>query len=268
MKFKVWGSQGSVAGNLVAPNSLGSNTPCVSVELDNGEQLVLDAGSGIIPFALFSNNIPKTLIILLSHLHWDHIEGLPMALPSLCKKTSLTIAGDFGKSLSFAIETLFNPTFFPVALDTLNINLVQKHVCTFLKERGIVVKQLRLNHAVPCYGYRIFDGNKSLVYCTDNEIKPEAHAKTLVKFCHKADILIHDSQYLDSEKSLKKGLGHSFASDVADLAQQAEVKSLVLFHHEPFEQDIRHKQILNQANKILMGKIPVQWAKEGETFSL
>ncbi len=257
-----------MAGNLVSSGSLGSNTPCVSVELDNGEQLVLDAGTGIVPFDLLSNNISKKLIILLSHLHWDHIQGLPIALPSLCKKTSLTIAGDFGKSLSFALETLFNPTFFPVELGTLNINVVQKDVCTFLKERGIIVKQLRLNHPTTCYGYRIFDGNNSLVYCTDNEIKSENHAKALAQFCHKADVLIHDSQYPDSEKSLKKGWGHSFASNVADLAQLAEVKSLVLFHHAPFRQEVHYKEILNQANKILMGKIPVQWAKEGETFSL
>lgn len=245
MKIEFFGVRGSIAAPGPSTVKYGGNTPCVFIELDNGELLVLDAGTGIrkLGAKLFTSD--RRVNVLLSHGHWDHIQGYPFFAPIYQKDREIRVfTCDAGEHQQLC--SLFNQmdgAHFPIAANTLpsNSQCIMNEQENFLEHYHVTLKKMPINHPGGGCAFRIEENNLSCVYVTDNELFPPYKTATSydqwVEFCQDADVLIHDAQYLEEDLPLKHGWGHSLVSQVQQLALDANVKSLFLFHHDPDRTD-------------------------------
>jgi phosphoribosyl 1,2-cyclic phosphodiesterase len=259
-----------VRGSLATPGAstaiVGGNTACVEV-MAGDTRIVLDAGSGLrgLGESLVARG-PTETTILLSHLHWDHIQGLPFFVPLYIPGNRIDImSGPNGvMPLEAALRRVMTAPFFPVELD---------EVATQLRPRELRANQTfgigpvtciaaKLNHPDPVYGYRLELGQRSIVYATDTEhyacVDP-----TLRKLAAGADVLVYDAQYTPEEYPGKVGWGHSTWTAAVELARAAGVKQLVLFHHDPRRTDAQVADLEARARAAFPGAIA---AREGMTL--
>ena len=206
---------------------------------------------------------PRHSTILLSHLHWDHVCGLPFFTPIYVPGHRVEIAsGPNGvMPLDAAMRSVFKAPFFPVDYAELANQISTRELAANdkLTIGDITITMAKLNHPDPVYGYRLEHGGHSIVYATDTEhfacVDP-----TLEKLAAGADILIYDSQYTPEEYPSKVGWGHSTWQAGAELARAAGVPQLVLFHHDPGRSDAQLAAIEAQARANLPGTVA---AREG-----
>jgi phosphoribosyl 1,2-cyclic phosphodiesterase len=236
-----YGVRGSTAVPGPQTARYGGNTSCVHIELETGHDLILDAGTGIrlLGRKLASKSTPAN--ILLSHGHWDHIQGYPFFMPIYQSDRLIRVftsaAGDHGQICSL-FDQIDGATF-PVKANELpsRSECITENCEVELARQNIHVRRIPINHPGGGYGYRIDDDGMSCIYITDNELDPPGKVTTTydqwVDFCSGVDVLIHDAQYLESDMPYKHGWGHSLASQARQLAVDAEVGCLVLFHHDP-----------------------------------
>ena len=255
-----------VRGSVATPGgdmASGGNSSCVEVRAGD-TRIILDAGTGLL--ALGNERMAENLrhsTILLSHLHWDHIAGLPFFTPIYVPGHRVEIAsGPNGvMSLDQAMREVFRAPFFPVAFDDLGGTLTTRELRANDKFTigDITITMAKLNHPDPVYGFRLEHGGQSIVYATDTEhfacVDP-----TLKKLAAGADILIYDSQYTPEEYPSKVGWGHSTWQAGAELARAAGVPQLVLFHHDPGRSDQQLAVIEATARAALPGTVA---AREG-----
>jgi phosphoribosyl 1,2-cyclic phosphodiesterase len=257
------GVRGSIATPGVATHDAGGNTACVEV-CAGDTRIILDAGTGL--RALGNERMasgPRHSTILLSHLHWDHVAGLPFFTPIYVPGHRVEIAsGPNGvMPLEAAMRSLFKAPFFPIDFDDLGGQVTTRELrATDRFTIGdITITMARLNHPDPVYGFRLEHGGQSIVYATDTEhfacVDP-----TLKKLAAGADILIYDAQYTPEEYPTKVGWGHSTWTAGADLARAAGVPQLVLFHHDPGRDDAALAALEAQARAALPGTVA---AREG-----
>lgn len=242
-----WGTRGTIPTPGPATARYGGNTACVAVQ-DESHLVVLDAGTGI-------RSLGKQLLaaggvnglradIILSHAHWDHIQGLPYFAPLFMKGNLIKVWGP--KQGDVEMETilrqLMQPVTFPVPLDALAATLEVEHVNSEpMSTPGFTVRALRVRHPAVTMGYRLErQGGPSIVYVTDDELGPAgdydvgpAWRKRFVEFIGGADLLIHDAMYTPEEYPSHAGWGHSTYVEAVEVAHEAGVKRLALFHHEP-----------------------------------
>lgn len=241
-----WGTRGSIARPGEDTLKFGGNTPCVSVELTDDRLFIFDAGTGIV-------NLGRTLVgakkhykfnLFVSHPHWDHIQGLPFFQPLYQQGNEMVIHGtSHGKlSLREVISGQMDSLYFPVTIKEYASRVYFKE----LEEGSYEVEKLplgtiNLNHPGRTLGYRLGNGNgKSMAYITDNEIFPEGdqhNRRRLADFLSGVDVLVHDATYFDEEYPAHAKWGHSALSEVLKLADEAQVKRLFLFHHDPSHDD-------------------------------
>jgi phosphoribosyl 1,2-cyclic phosphodiesterase len=241
MEIRFWGVRGSIASPGPETANVGGNTSCVEV-MCNSQRIVLDAGTGLraLGNALVATREPQALSLLLSHFHWDHIQGLPFFVPAYMPQTKLTIVGasDGRHSLRDKLSRQMTEPHFPVQLDDLSAQLTYREARPMQAfDLGEVrVKVARLNHPGGVFAYRLEHEGSSIVYATDTEhyacVDPAL--KTLAQG---ADVLIYDAQYTEEEYQSKVGWGHSTYVAGAEVAKAAGVKRLVLFHHDPMRTD-------------------------------
>ena len=242
MTVTVWGARGSIPAPEGANSRYGGNTTCISVESDDAV-LVLDAGTGIRPLgqALFPSE--KEIYLLLTHVHSDHVQGFPFFGP-LYKPGRTTHVLDYERDgVCWSLLQNLDRFHFPLKPEEMPgmIDRVEGDVLAFLDKRGFSVTRQRVNHPGGAYGYRIQDGDRSMVFMPDNELRApdpcEVRFEDIVAFCTGADVLIHDAQYYADDLPFKWGWGHSSIVDACDLAIAADVGHLVLFHHDPGRTD-------------------------------
>jgi phosphoribosyl 1,2-cyclic phosphodiesterase len=244
MEIRFWGVRGSIASPGPDTAGVGGNTSCVEV-VAGDRLIVLDAGTGL---RTLGNALVRerrrpsiALTLLLSHFHWDHIQGLPFFVPAYLPQTELVVVGssDGRHSLRDKLSRQMTEPHFPVQLDDLSAQM------TFLEARAgrpfelgpdVQVRVARLNHPGGVFAYRIEHAGASLVYATDTEhyacIDP-----ALRVLAEGADVLVYDAQYTPDEYQGKVGWGHSTYVAGAEVARSAGVKKLVLFHHDPQRDD-------------------------------
>jgi phosphoribosyl 1,2-cyclic phosphodiesterase len=262
VKIHFYGVRGSIATPGRETAEFGGNTSCVFVEMKDGSQVIFDAGTGIRPLGdrLVSNG--KPIQLLLSHTHWDHIQGFPFFKPAYQTQRDIFLYPpqvDSEKSMS-ALLSQMDGVNFPVLADQLpgNIICVIDYQNEFFAREGIDLKIQRLNHPGGGHAFRLSEDGSTLAYVTDNELDPPGQPGTTydqwVKFCHGADVLIHDAQYTEDDMPHKHGWGHSLISQVRQLACDAEVKTLVLFHHDPERTDSQLKEIQLETDYFFRGK--------------
>lgn len=251
MTIKFWGVRGSIPSPSSYTVRYGGNTSCVSIDICKDKILILDAGTGIRELGKKLTGSRDEIFILLSHRHWDHIQGFPFFLPIYETNRQINIlSNDTGETMICSLINQMDGAHFPVEPH----NLPSRHRCigedvsAFFSNYSIDVTQIPTNHPGNGYGYRISKNGHAIIYLTDNELDPPYKKNTefdeFVEFCRSADILIHDAQYLDEDMPQKHGWGHSLVRQACDLAAAARVKHLIITHHDPdrTDDDLDHIQ--------------------------
>ncbi len=252
-----WGTRGSIPTPGNSTRVYGGNTPCVEVRVED-TVFICDAGSGIRELGadlLTREESPDELHLLITHTHWDHIQGFPFFAPAYIPNTRIRVYGTAqgDESRHQLLSGQMSSSYFPVGFGELKAEIVDDVFTGGSKVVGDTrVGCFPLNHPGGCFGYSFEHGDVKIVYLTDNEIennphevredpsteeKPRTVPAELIEAVRNADLLIADAQYTDEEYEDKRGWGHSSSLTVTDLAIQAGVKKLALFHHDPTTTD-------------------------------
>lgn len=237
----------------------GTNTPCVEIR-DGNEFLLCDAGSGLRDFGnhyMRTRDMasPMDFHILISHLHWDHIQGFPFFTPAYIAGSHITIYGCHEEiRKAFSVQQV--PPFFPVDFKDLGaeIRFVALTPGKSYEIAGFGVTAMQQDHPGKSYGYRLEKHGKRVVYSTDSEHKSgiDMESGPFPDFINKADLLIFDAQYtLADAWTVKEDWGHSNNVIGVELARKAGVKHLCLFHQEPTSTDKELDKILQNTKKLV-----------------
>lgn len=252
-KVQFWGTRGSIA--KPGPHTLryGGNTSCVQVTSPNGTLIIIDCGTGAHDLGQSllakAHGLPLHGSILISHTHWDHIQGFPFFAPLFVHGGHWDIYGPtgLGQSLRDTLAGQMEHTYFPVTLDDMGASIHFHDLVEGTLDIGDVHITTRyLNHPALTLGYRLEMGGASVVYACDHEPharggdgKTTMHELDLqhIEFLEGADLVIHDAQYTDCEYPKRRGWGHSPVEYVSEVGQLAGVKQMAFTHHDPCRTD-------------------------------
>jgi phosphoribosyl 1,2-cyclic phosphodiesterase len=237
----------------------GGHTSCVELVTGSGEYVLCDLGSGLRPFgqAMLARHgpaAPQTYHAFVSHLHWDHIMGLPFFTPAYLPGNRLFVYGCHAE-LEAALRRQMDPPSFPVRFDHLraDIRFVRLEPDVPQEVAGMTVTAKRQRHSGDSYGYRFEAGGRTIVYSTDSEhaLTDPAETQAVVGFFRGADVVIFDAMYsLADAISVKADWGHSSNVVGVELCQMAGVRHLCLFHHEPTFDDAAIARVLAEARRL------------------
>ncbi|MBF0373471.1 MAG: MBL fold metallo-hydrolase [Alphaproteobacteria bacterium] len=260
-KVKFWGVRGSIA--CPSPNHVvyGGNTSCIELALGD-HCVILDAGTGIRSLGHeFLRRGGTEATLLLTHTHWDHINGFPFFAPAFSPKHSFDIrAGhlsDRGGIQAILASQMAHPLF-PVPLGAMQAHLSFSDFRageTFTLYGDVVVRTAPLRHPNEATGYRIDHGGVSLAYVTDTEHVPGHPDRNVLDLIEGADLVIYDCTYTDDEFPAKVGWGHSTWQEGVRLCRAANVGRMVVFHHEPDHDDAFMERLEDEARRVWSGVI-------------
>jgi phosphoribosyl 1,2-cyclic phosphodiesterase len=268
MRVRFWGVRGSVPWASALAIGHGCNTPCMELVQESGGMLVLDAGSGLVGLGEALRHDPQAVPILLSHYHWDHLQGLPFFSPLYVPHAAPTIWApvlEVSRDAAW-VETIFQSPFFPVPYERLPappvVRLLEPGEHTIESFR---VRALPLNHPGGAFAYRIAGTNGDLVYATDHELGDPRYDEPLAAFVAGASVLVLDAHFTPEEAPAHRGWGHTNWADAARFAAAHGVGRLWLFHHKPGRTDVELMEIEAAARKLFHA---TDASGEGDTFEV
>jgi phosphoribosyl 1,2-cyclic phosphodiesterase len=275
-----WGVRGSTPSPCDANRRYGGNTACVSVEVAGEDPIVLDLGTGL---RFWGETQPQDgtfrATCLLTHIHWDHVQGLPFFVPALQAGSQLDVYGPShgDETLAEVFDQFMRPPFFPVRVCDLDGAIRFHDVIEgdlVVGDAKVCVRQVP--HTDQTNGYRIDWHGRSVAYVSDHQspcvgdAEADSIADAVLDLCHGVDLLIHDTQYWPHEWSAKRDWGHCTVDYAVRVAAAAGAKRLVLFHHDPAHDDGNVDRMLGRARELAAGTgvEEVLAAAEGLTVSL
>jgi phosphoribosyl 1,2-cyclic phosphodiesterase len=289
MNARFWGTRGSIAAPGPRTNHFGGNTSCVELTTPSGGVLVLDCGTGARALGnhlLAGASGPVSATILLSHTHWDHIQGFPFFAPLFMPDNHFKVYGPEGAHLSLrdVLAGQMEHHYFPVELDQLAARISYQDLCEGSYEiDGMRVRAQQMNHPSPTLGYRIEAEGRCICYLCDHEPYSEdlwregagrGKFESILEdgdrrhceYMQGADVVIHEAQYTPQEYPSKRHWGHSTYVYVVELAVLAGVSRLYLTHHDPTHDDEFVADVEKKAQELarsLSSKLEVCCAYEG-----
>jgi phosphoribosyl 1,2-cyclic phosphodiesterase/CheY-like chemotaxis protein len=292
-RLRFWGVRGSTPSPGTETIFYGGNTSCVEVR-SNGDIIILDAGTGIrklgLALAAEFKDRPINLNLLITHTHWDHIQGFPFFMPGYDPKNILTIFGFEGArhGLESTLSSQMESPYFPISMQQMPGHITIEEVKDLSFKVGSVPVQAQfLDHPGLCVGYRLLTGGGSIAYLPDVELfrrarsgprsdtdlllrepspMPAEQDRQLVEFVRGSDVLILDAQYNAEEYHSHVGWGHSCVDDSVKFAVEAQVRRLFLFHHDPDHSDEQISRMVAGARQLAVrcgSPLIVQAAQEG-----
>lgn len=293
MKVRFWGVRGSIASPGPKTVRYGGNTTCIEIRTDNNELIILDAGTGIFPLSqTLLAELPVTANVLITHSHWDHIQGLPFFIPNFIPGNTLRLHGSFdpvsGKGIEQVMSVQLQYSYFPVREAEMKARI---EYVTLAPEQSIqigsaTITPYLLNHPVIDFGYRIESNGKSVFFTGDHEppyniydpeddgyaeyqVFVDEKAKAIEDAIRGVDVFIADCSYTDAEYPAKKGWGHgTFSSSIAS-AHAAGTKVLFCTHHEPTRSDDALEVAFQSAletNASMTKGMDIRLAREGDVY--
>lgn len=253
MKLKLWGTRGSIPKPSAKMLRYGGNTSCLEIRSESGTLVVIDCGTG-------AHDLGQKLMaeadgavkgaILISHTHWDHIQGFPFFAPLFVPGNKWDIYAPEGlnSNLRDTLSGQMQYTYFPITLETMGAEIQYHELVEGVFEVGdILIRTHYLNHPALTLGYRLEADGCSIAYICDNEPFSEetsfkdgplsAQEESLFEFVKGADLVVHDAQYTQEEYKEKMGWGHSTGKYAVDFCHAAGVEQLALTHHDPMRDD-------------------------------
>lgn len=259
MIIRCWGARGSIPVSGEEYLHYGGDTTCLEIRTQDDEIIIVDAGSGIRRLGnklLAEKRLHYTM--LFTHAHWDHLMGFPFFKPIYMKGTSISMFGcPFAQtSIKQIISRIMHPPHFPVNFDDIKINISYHDSCdTIFALHAMDVTPIHLSHPNGGVGYKFSENGKSFVFLTDNELHYRHEGglayDDYVKFAEQADFLVHDAEYLDEDYRKTKSWGHSTYKHALQLAIDAKVKKLGLFHHNQERSDRAIEEIVLNCRRII-----------------
>jgi phosphoribosyl 1,2-cyclic phosphodiesterase len=293
MKVKFWGVRGSIASPGPKTVRYGGNTTCIEIRTDYNELIIIDAGTGIFPLSqTLLAELPVTANVLITHSHWDHIQGLPMFIPNFIPGNTLRLHGAFdpvtGKGIEHVMAVQLQYSYFPVREAEMKARM---EYVTLMPDQPVqigsaTVTPCLLNHPVIDFGYKIECNGKSVFFTGDHEppyniyqpgdeafdeyqVFVDEKAQAIHKAMQGVDVLIADSSYTDAEYVSKVGWGHGTYSTSIKSAHAAGVKVLYCTHHEPTRGDDALEHVFAEALKThsgIAGDMDIRLAREGDVY--
>lgn len=258
MKVRFWGVRGSIPVPGPGTVRVGGNTPCVEVQTADREVIIIDAGTGIrlLGLDLAQRPLERLIAVLLfSHTHWDHIQGLPFFSPASMRSNRMVILGEHrvDRCLEQVLADQMTDAYLPFTLEDLRADLLIKEVHDgeqLVVGNSTSILPRRLPHPGGVFCYRITCKGKVAVYASDVDHPSDGLDPRLIELARDADLLIHDAQFTPKEKRERPGWGHSTWKEAIQVAQQANVRQLALFHHDPMHSDDELEEIEQQAQAL------------------
>ena len=252
--------------------TVGGNSPCVSVELDNtNEVIVFDAGTGIRELGIsMDKEKPKKSAyhIFFSHLHWDHISGIPFFNPAYNPSMKLDFYSPV-PGMETAINGQMTSPYFPIYMESMGSKKTFNVLSSPINISGAEVSYRIMNHPGDSYSYKVDDGLNRFIYATDTELSSDDFLKNDENnsFFAEADVIVIDAQYTLGEAIEKYNWGHSAFSLAVDFAANWNIKHMILFHHDPAYDDHKLYNILQSAKwyteRMSIRGIKISLAMEG-----
>ncbi len=269
------GVRGSTPCSCESNRRYGGNTACVALEIPGSEPVILDLGTGL---RFFGETQPQDGSFrghaLVTHLHWDHVQGLPFCVPINREGARLDVYGppQEGLTLAEAFEEFMRPPYFPVRVGEL-IGDICFHT---VDDSDFAVGDMKVRaryvpHIGPTFGYRVEHSGISIAYISDHQqpLEGDAIAPEVLELADGADLLIHDAQFTPEEFEHKSHWGHCTVDYALHVAREAGVRRLALFHHDPSHTDAHIDRLLDDACRrgAELGLTEVIAASEGLTIS-
>ncbi len=255
MRVKFWGVRGSIPVPGPDTARIGGNTPCIEVRTTDREIIILDAGTGIRQLGIElarQENTRMIGVLLFSHTHWDHIQGLPFFSPARLRHNRMVIMGErrLDQHLDQVLAGQMTDVYLPFTLDDLHADLLIKEIHEgeqIVTGDNTTVLPRRLPHPGGVFGFRISCQGKVMVYASDVNHPRKGLDPVVVELARDADLLIHDAQFTPEQKEERFEWGHSSWLEAVQVAQEANVRRLALYHHDPDHTDGQLEEIERQA---------------------
>jgi phosphoribosyl 1,2-cyclic phosphodiesterase len=249
--IRFWGVRGTIPTPGRETIRVGGNTSCIEVRTSDDQLIILDAGTGILPLGkhLLKENPGRiTGSILISHTHWDHIQGFPFFSPIWGRTNRFVLVGRkrVGQRLEEIVSGQFIEPYLPFAYKSLPADLIVKEVDddeTLIIGDRTRVQVATMNHPGGCLGFRIENDGVVFTYCSDVGHEDDGFDPGVLKLAQGADLLVHDSHFATlDERNLRRDWGHSTWLEAAQVALETNVKNLALFHFAPdmIDPDVEH----------------------------
>ena len=262
MYIKCWGARGSIPVSGLDYIKYGGDTTCLEIRTKSDDIIIVDAGTGIrrLGNKLIEENRYKYNFIF-THAHWDHLMGFPFFKPLYFKKAEFKMlrCPFQSKFVETILSKVMAPPNFPVRYSDIKAKIVYLEASSTEFEIGsVTATPIPISHPNNGIGYKFTEDGKSFVFLTDNElgfVHPGGLSyKAYLEFCTDADLLIHDAEYTPEEYESTIEWGHSVFTDALDLALEAEVKKLGLFHLNQERTDLQMDQIVETCRQTIAKK--------------